>query len=95
MRICILDGRKIRDRKMLHDTLAGELGLPDWYGRNLDALFDCLTDVSEETYIRIEAEEELERVLGRYAGALKKALQRAAEENVQVRFETECNYSAL
>ncbi|GAA5151263.1 hypothetical protein GCM10023340_29850 [Nocardioides marinquilinus] len=26
----------------LHDVLARELGLPDWYGRNLDALADCL-----------------------------------------------------
>ena len=39
----ILDGNLILDREMLHDVLAEELHLPVWYGRILDALYDCLT----------------------------------------------------
>ena len=35
----------------IHDILARELGFPDWYGHNLDALHDCLTSLCEETKI--------------------------------------------
>ena len=32
-----------------HDHLADALRLPDWFGRNLDALWDVLTDLSGPT----------------------------------------------
>ena len=35
----------------LHDLLARELNFPEWYGRNLDALHDCLTAICQETKI--------------------------------------------
>ena len=35
----------------MHAILARELNFPDWYGRNLDALHDCLTAICEETQI--------------------------------------------
>ncbi len=35
----------------MHDLLARELNFPDWYGRNLDALHDCLTAISEDTHL--------------------------------------------
>lgn len=35
----------------LHDILARELDFPQWYGRNLDALHDCLGAIREETRI--------------------------------------------
>ena len=35
----------------MHETLAQELCFPDWYGKNLDALHDCLTSVREEIRI--------------------------------------------
>ena len=31
--------------KQMHDMLARELGFPGYYGRNLDALNDCLSDI--------------------------------------------------
>jgi|GEM_PF-555929 len=34
----------LTDAARLHDVLARDLGLPDYYGRNFDALFDVLTD---------------------------------------------------
>jgi RNAse (barnase) inhibitor barstar len=35
----------------LHSALAATLGFPDWYGANLDALWDCLTDLAEPTVL--------------------------------------------
>lgn len=44
-----LDGRKIKEDS--HEYLIKKLDLPDYYGRNLDALYDCLTDIGVETQI--------------------------------------------
>ena len=46
-----LDGGRMTDRETAHDYLQETLGFPDWYGRNLDALFDILTEQTEETLI--------------------------------------------
>lgn len=89
MCICILDGNVIRDREMLHDILADSLGFPDWYGRNLDALHDCLTDVQEETQIRIQNGTGMDSHLGTYAAALRKVLAVSAEENQKIQYIVE------
>ena len=39
------------DKKELHARIAQALAFPDWYGHNLDALMDCLTDLDETTVI--------------------------------------------
>lgn len=38
----ILNFEGIADRAALHDYLAEAFALPEYYGRNLDALWDCL-----------------------------------------------------
>ncbi len=40
------------DKKELHARIAAALCFPDWYGHNLDALMDCLTDL-EETHVTL------------------------------------------
>lgn len=39
----------IADKNELHARIAAALSFPDWYGHNLDALMDCLTDLDEIT----------------------------------------------
>ena len=41
-----LDGKLIE--KDGHDYLKEALNFPDYYGKNLDALYDCLTEMSCE-----------------------------------------------
>ena len=37
----------IATKQQLHNALAEALHFPDWYGHNLDALYDCLTDLRD------------------------------------------------
>ncbi|MEU6949145.1 MULTISPECIES: barstar family protein [unclassified Streptomyces] len=43
----VLDLNGIVDKAGFMDRCAGTLGLPAWFGRNWDALADCLTDLPE------------------------------------------------
>lgn len=49
----ILDLRTCADRETLYDRIAVSFDFPDYFGRNLDALFDCLTDLSEDTCVAL------------------------------------------
>ena len=81
----LIDGAAVATRDELHDALKRQLALPDWYGRNLDALYDCLTDIREDTEIRLVHADELSACLGAYAGVLQTVLRDAADENPRLR----------
>lgn len=49
----ILNAEKLKDKEEAHEYLKEMLNLPEYYGRNLDALSDCLTDYDEELKITI------------------------------------------
>ena len=76
-----LKGSLITSKDALHDCLANGLQLPSYYGRNLDALFDLLTERGEETEIVVTEWEALSLQLGHYAAALMDTLYDAAKEN--------------
>ncbi|HEV7651284.1 MAG TPA: barstar family protein [Actinophytocola sp.] len=41
-----IDGTQIRSKDDFYTAVAAALSFPDWFGRNLDALADCLRDLS-------------------------------------------------
>ncbi len=47
MKEYILDGNMMKDKDMTHLYLAKELEFPDYYGENLDALYDLLTEMTD------------------------------------------------
>ena len=51
MRTIEIDGKLIK--KEGHDYLKEILNFPDYYGKNLDALYDCLTDIGVDTEIKL------------------------------------------
>ena len=52
----VLDASFLGEREAAHDYLQEMLGLPDYYGRNLDALYDCLTDFNDLTLVIVNSE---------------------------------------
>lgn len=81
MKEITIDCRGFVPRSDLHRAFADALSFPDHYGNNLDALHDCLTDLSEETRIRLVNWEDTEKNLGSYARATKRAILDAAVQN--------------
>lgn len=81
MKDITIDCRGLVPRSDLHKAFADALAFPDHYGNNLDALHDCLTDISEETRIRLLHWEAAEANLGNYARSAKRAILDAAIEN--------------
>ena len=47
----LIDLALIRSAEEFHNALAQELDFPDWYGHNLDALYDCLTELPETVHL--------------------------------------------
>ncbi|MBE5950284.1 MAG: barnase inhibitor [Lachnospiraceae bacterium] len=77
----VLDGRKMTDKETAHEYLQEQLGFPEYYGCNLDALYDCLLEIEEEIILQIVCTEEIKENLGDYADALLETIQDAALEN--------------
>lgn len=53
MQTLFIDGRDYADARALHRALQRLLHLPDHYGCNADALYDCLTSRREQVNLWI------------------------------------------
>ena len=49
MRTAVIDFSQFDNAKDAHACLKDTLSFPDYYGFNLDALYDCLTEIGEDT----------------------------------------------
>ncbi len=76
-----LNSSMFADRKQLHEEIARQLDLPDYYGNNLDALWDVLSAWSQPMQIVVEHSADLERQLGGYGEMVLQLFQEAEEEN--------------
>ena len=73
-----LNGAAIPDRVALHDALTKQFQFPAHYGRNLDALYDLLTERPEDAYrVEIENAAALEEHLGGYYRVFLRVLEDA------------------
>ncbi len=81
MRKITLKLERMSSLPALHKYLRRELALPVYYGANLDALYDCLTDVTEDTQLVVPAAVADDARLGWYGKQLLQVLQDAAAVN--------------
>ena len=82
MKKITLHAEHMDTKEKLHAYLKQELDFPDYYGENLDALYDCLTDIQEPTTVSIpHSIEHEEGGLGDYGKMLMRVFCDAAEAN--------------
>ena len=81
-----LNCARLADRELAHTYLAGSLSLPAWYGRNLDALYDCLTELGPCTVLLCGAS--AVRLAGGYGARVLAVLEQAARDNPCLHLET-------
>jgi ribonuclease inhibitor len=86
-----IDLTGIGNRADLHDRLQEALPLPVWYGRNLDAFYDCLTEQAEEWNLTFCGTGDADAVLPAYMDAMRWLCRAAQAENdrLRVTFEQE------
>ena len=53
MKELVINEASFETKADLHAYLAAELAFPDYYGANLDALHDCLSDIGYPLFVRI------------------------------------------
>lgn len=80
MREIILDSRKLEEKEAAQEYLKRQFCFPDYYGKNLDAFFDCLAEISSETQVIVNVGEKT----GEYLKKILRVLEVAAEENKKI-----------
>ena len=78
----IIDCNLIHTREDLHRLFREALDFPEWYGDNLDALHDCLTEITGK--VRLLDWETAEVRLGTYGQKAKKVIAAAAMHNTDL-----------
>ena len=88
MQYVTIDGEAVTSRGELYALFAEALELPDWFGQNLDALYDCLGDVADEVVIDLAHRDALADALGEdYCERFLSLLLRLADENPNITLE--------
>ena len=82
-----LNGKFMTDKEQTHRYLKQEFNFPSYYGNNLDALWDCLTDIMEETTIILKNEQSLKDNLGQYGEQIISIFQELEKEYLNFKFE--------
>jgi ribonuclease inhibitor len=83
----ILDALEMTDKQATHEYIQSQLDFPDYYGHNLDALWDMLSALSEPLHIILINADHLPANLGGYAELLLAVFIEAAESNAALQFE--------
>ncbi|WP_107995618.1 barstar family protein [Trichococcus paludicola] len=85
MEIIRLEGGEMTDRKATHAYLKMKLHLPEYYGNNLDALWDCLTTDFSGKMIILQNPQWVQNQLGDYGDALVRLFKEVAAANSAIR----------
>ncbi|MEG0772573.1 barstar family protein [Clostridium sp.] len=84
-----LNGEKMFDKATTHAYLKQKLALPDYYGENLDALWDCVVSDFSLKKITICNTGAMIEHLGSYGESIINLLEQAAEENEYIKVDIE------
>ena len=80
-RVFILDGRFMYNKSAAHKYISKKMRFPDYYGENLDALYDMLTDMDIPTRIQVINTKLILKNLDNYGNSLLDVLRQGAKAN--------------
>ncbi len=80
----IIDLSEVKSKADLHDVLKSKLPLPDYYGRNLDAFYDALTEFDKPAEIRFVNVDAAEEAMESYIKSLRKLCKRVNDEDPEM-----------
>ena len=80
----VINCENLLNREQAHEYLAQMFDFPEYYGKNLDALFDCLTELNDCTIV-LTSEEALSE--GSYGARVRKVMEDAAQSNSGLKLE--------
>lgn len=85
----ILNGKRMITKEKTHAYLKRKFDFPDYYGRNLDALWDLLSVWDKELLIVIINKADIIENLNSYGNSLLKIFSELDDENrnISVRYE--------
>lgn len=86
MKQITLEAARLKSKAGAHKYLKERLALPEYYGANLDALWDCLMEIDSPTLVRISGLSELGENMG-FADDLIELFSDAQDENEMIKFE--------
>ena len=82
-----VDLGSVTNREELHNLLAQSLHFPEYYGRNLDALFDLLTEPHEMWSLTFKNSASAKAAIGEYFDRFRQTVLDAEEEIACVKSE--------
>lgn len=89
MKQIVIDGSKVFASPDFHEALSSALNFPSHYGKNLDALYDCLSEISEDTHLILRNWHHIEFHLKDYSGKAVYVFHVASQENSHLRVSLE------
>lgn len=87
MKEILLNGKRMKTVEAAHLYLRVKLELPYYYGENLDALWDCLSEMSGEIRMTLKNTAALKKNLGDYADDLIAVFKDFEAEHPHFHFE--------
>lgn len=85
MKRITIDGKELTSPEVLHGTLKTAMNFPEYYGANLDALYDALTDIHEPTCLAVENSADARRLLDGYWRSFIEVFSDAQEKTSKLR----------
>lgn len=87
MQELVLRGCEFESRKEIHNFLKENLNFPKYYGGNLSALYDVLTDICEDTKVILELEGVEDDQMLDYYEKIVEVMSDASQANMYFEFE--------
>ena len=81
-----LDVSGVRDRGEFHELIRNNFDVPEYYGNNLDALYDFFTEYFGSLYVRITGIDDVPGDMAGYIERFTDMCRDAAEENPGISF---------